>query len=465
LKFNQGNKQMKTLNGRTSDRDIQAKDQTLVTKPLVDERNKKVFAPEPETPEKPRKKSPKALIWIAVGISAIAAGVFGYRWWHYASTHETTDDAYIAGHVHPISSRISGTVTDVEVNDNQEIKKGELLIKLDQADLRVTVSKAEAALLTAKSQAKAAQANIDLSSDTTKAKSAQAQGDIDDATANISTAKAAVSGAKAEIASAQAQVAQTDADLNKAQQDNTRYSTLYRQGVVTRQQLDNAQAAYKVAQAEKNAAERKADQAQAQLEQAQQGVNGANAKLASTKSQLQQVSASGRQTEANRASYAAAQADVAQAKSTLDNARLQLSYTNVTAPTVGKVGNKTVEVGQRVQSGTPLMAVVGNDYWITANFKETQLGEIKPGEKVEVKIDAFDDHTFVGTVNSISPGSGAEFALLPPDNATGNFTKVVQRIPVKIVLDRQSIKGYESLIAPGMSAVVDVELQQNDSNQ
>ena len=341
--------------------------------------------------EKPRRKVPKGLIWAAVGIGAIAAGIFGYRYWQYASTHESTDDAYVSGHVHYLSSRIPGTVIDVEVNDNQQVKKGELLVKLDPSDLRVGVEKAQAALLTAQSQAKAAQSNIGLASDTAQAKAAQARGDISDATANVSTAQAAVSGAKATIASAQAQVAQADANLNKAQKDNDRYSTLYKQGAVDRQQLDNAEAAYKVAQAEKDAAEQGVQQAQAQLEQAQQGVISANAKLDATKSELQQASASGQQTEANRAQFAAANAEVAQAKAALDDARQQLSYTNITAPTGGKVGSKSVEVGQRVQPGTPLMAVVGNDYWVTANFKETQLGEIQPGEKVEVKLDAFSE--------------------------------------------------------------------------
>jgi membrane fusion protein, multidrug efflux system len=417
----------------------------------------------PQTRKKAGKKMPKGLIWSVLGVGAIASSVFGYRWWSYAATHESTDDAYVAGHVHQISSRIPGTVTEVEVDDNQPVKPGELLVKLDPSDLKVGVAKAKAALLTAQSQAKAARANITLASETTEAKSAQAQGNISDANANIANAQAAVSGAKAGIASAQAQVAQANANLNKAQQDYNRYSTLYRQGAVNRQQLDNAQAAYQVAQAEKNAADQGVQQAQSQLEQAQQRVNNANAKLAATKSELRQVSASGQQTEANRANYAAAQAEVAQAQAALDDARQQFSYTNVTAPTGGKVGSKSVEVGQRVQPGTPLMAIVGNDYWVTANFKETQLGEIKPGETVEVKIDAFDDRTFVGKVDSISPASGAEFALLPPDNATGNFTKIVQRIPVKIVLDPQSIKGYESQITPGMSAVVSVELpKRND---
>jgi membrane fusion protein, multidrug efflux system len=449
---------MKTLDDKSLDRDrtrgtvVIPQRETPTSEPRI-----------PQPPKKAGKKIPKGLILSVLGVGAIASSVFGYRWWHYANTHESTDDAYVSGHVHQISSRIPGTVTEVEVNDNQQVKSGELLVKLDPRDLKVAVSKVEAALLTAQSQAQAAQANITLASETTQAKSDQAQGNISDANANIANAQAAVSGAKAGIASAEAQVAQANANLNKAQQDYNRYSTLYQQGAVNRQQLDNAQAAYQVAQAEKNAADQGVQQAQSQLEQAQQGVNSANAKLAATKSELRQVSASGQQTEANRASYAAAQAEVVQAQAALDDARQQFSYTNITAPTGGKVGSKSVEVGQRLQPGTPLMAVVGNDYWVTANFKETQLGEIKPGETVEVKIDAFDNHPFIGKVNSISPASGAEFALLPPDNATGNFTKIVQRIPVKIVLDPQSVKGYESLITPGMSAVVSVSTQ-NDSN-
>lgn len=450
---------MNTSNGKLLDKDL---DQNILIDSPTIETPRKLVETE-TTVKKTSKKPPKGLIWVLVGLGAIASTVTGYRWLHYASTHETTDDAYLTGHIHSVSSRIAGTVTEVAVNDNQQIKPGQLLVKLDPSDLQVDVSKTEAALLTAQSQAKAANANITLASETAQAKSTEAQGNISDATANISTAQAAVSEAKAGIASAQAQVAQANASLNQAQQDYNRYLSLYQQGAVPRQQLDNAQAAYKVAQAEKNAAEQTVEQARSKLAQAEQGVVSANAKLVATKSELQQVSASQQQTEANRAQYAAAQAQIAQVQSALDNARLQLSYTNIIAPTSGKIGSKTVEIGQRVQPGTPLMAVVGNDYWVTANFKETQLGKIQPGEKVEVKIDAFGDRVFEGKIDSISPASGSEFALLPPDNATGNFTKVVQRVPVKIVLEPESIKGYESRIIPGMSAVISVEVAQ-DSN-
>jgi membrane fusion protein, multidrug efflux system len=143
----------------------------------------------------------------------------------------------------------------------------------------------------------------------------------------------------------------------------------------------------------------------------------------------------------------------------LKDAQLQLSYTNITAPAAGRVGRKNVEVGNRVQVGTPMMAIVNNDSWVVANFKETQLEKMKPGKPVEIKLDSFPHHTFKGRVDSISPASGAQFALLPPDNATGNFTKIVQRIPVKVVFDQESIKGYEARITPGMSAEVAVEVK------
>ena len=439
-----------------------------------------------KTPEPaPKKKNRKPLILAIAGIGAITAGTFGYNWWQHASTHEETDNATVAGHIHQVSSRVNGTVSEIEVNDNQLVQKGQLLVKLDPRDFQVKALQAQAALESAQRQANAAQADIALASETTSAKTAQAQGDVTAAAATIDTAKAAVaeaqagiptaqaavSEAQAGVQAAQAQVAQADANLQRAQKDYTRYATLYQQGAIARQQLDTARAAYDVALAQKRSAEQGVQQAQArvaqaqqgvaraqsQLAQAQQGVATAQAKLAASKGGLQQATASGQQTEVNRAKYNAAKSAIAQAEASLKDAQLQLSYTNIFAPTSGRVGRKSVEVGQRVQPGSPLMAIVEGDYWVVANFKETQMKNIQPGETVEVKLDAFGGHTFRGRVDSISPASGSQFALLPPDNATGNFTKVVQRIPVKITFDPQSIRGYESRITPGMSAVVSVE--------
>lgn len=440
-----------------------------------------------EEKSKGKGKKPLGLILAGLGVGAVVAGGLGYRYWQFASTHEETDNATVAGHIHQVSSKIPGTVSQVLVDDNQLVREGQLLVKLDPRDYQNKVQQADAALLAAQRQAQAAQANIALASQTTTAKTAQAQGDVSGALAAISTAQAQVEEAKAGIPAAQAdvaqasagipaaqaQVAQANANLQKAQADFNRYNALFQQGAIPRQQLDTAKAAYDVAVAQKSAAEQGVQQAQAKLAsakvgvaaaqsrlaQAQEGVTQAQAKLAASKGGLQQATAGGQQTNVNQGQYQAARAAINQAQASLKDAQLQLSYTNITAPAAGRIGRKNVEVGNRVQAGTPLMAVVNNEYWVTANFKETQLEDMKPGQPVEIKLDSFPHHTFKGKVDSISPASGAQFALLPPDNATGNFTKIVQRIPVKIVFDPASIKGYDSRITPGMSAEVSVEVK------
>lgn len=441
----------------------------------------------PEQIEKPATKRNKRLplILAGLGIGATVAGIFGYRYWEFISTHETTDNAAVYGHIHQISSKIAGTVTEVMVNDNQQVKPGQLLIKLDPKDYENKVQQAQAALESAKRQANAAQANIALASQTTTGKTSQAQGDVSTAQAGISTAQAVVEEARAGIPAAQAavqeaeagiplaqsQVAQADANLQKTQADFNRYNSLFKSGAISGQQLDTARAAYAVAQGQKNSALQGVQQAQARLAaakvgvaqaqsklaQAQEGITSARAKLAASRGGLQQATASGQQTTVSRSQYAAAQSAIAQSQAALKDAQLQLSYVNITAPSTGRIGRKNVEVGNRIQAGSPLMAVVDNDYWVVANFKETQLNKMKPKQAVEVKLDAFPSHLFKGYIDSVSPASGAQFSLLPPDNATGNFTKVVQRIPVKVRLDPNSMKGYETRLAPGMSAEVTVE--------
>ncbi|MEH2298536.1 MAG: HlyD family secretion protein [Nostoc sp.] len=442
---------------------------------------------EKEVPAKPKRKKPTGLILAGLGVGAIAAGTFGFHYWQYASTHQETDNATVAGNIHQVSTRIPGTVSQVLVNDNQLVQPGQLLVKLDPRDYESKVQQAAAALENARGQAQAAQANIALTSQTTTGKTSQAQGDVSGAVAAISTAQAAVQEAQAGIPAAQAevrlaqagipaaqaQVAQANANLEKAQADYNRYNQLYKTGAIARQQLDTAKATYDVAKAQKNAAIQGVEQAQAklasakvgvakaqsQLAQAQENVTNAQAKLAASKGGLQQATAGGQDTTVKRSQYDAAKAAIAQSEASLKDAQLQLSYANVTAPSAGRVGKKNVEIGNRVQSGTPLMAIVDNNYWVVANFKETQLEKMRPGEPVEIKLDSFPHHTFIGRVDSVSPASGAQFALLPPDNATGNFTKVVQRIPVKVVFDQKSIQGYESRITPGMSAEVAVEVK------
>jgi membrane fusion protein, multidrug efflux system len=421
-------------------------------------------APESEPEHKPSPlanmpKRRKYLLFAGLGIGLIAIGVFGFRWWRYASTHQDTDDAYVVGNIHPISSRVNGTVIAVQVNDNQQVKVGQVLVKLDPKDYQSQVQQAEAALAVARRQADTANTQIALSAQTTTGNTTEAQGNISSASAAIANAQAAVRESEAGIPAAQAQVDQAQANLQKAQADYDRYTTLYQQGAVTRQQLDNARNSYQVAVAQKNSAQEQVKQAQAKLAQSQEDVSKAQAQLTASQGGLQQAQAGQEQTQVSRNQYQAALAQIAQAQTKLRDAQLQLSYTTIVAPNAGVIGNKQVQLGQRVETGTPLMSVVDNQYWVTANFKETQLEQMQRGERVEIKLDTFPHHPFYGRVDSFAPASGSQFALLPPDNATGNFTKIVQRIPVKIVFDPQSIHGYEDRVTPGMSAVISVEVR------
>ena len=339
----------------------------------------------PELPSSSKRNRTIVILLVGLGIGGILAAVLGYRYWQYASSHETTDNATVAGSIHQVSSKIEGTVSNVLVSDNQVVAPGQLLVQLDRRDYENKVQKAQA--------------------------------------------------------------------------DYNRYETLYKQGAIARQQLDTAQVAYTVAEAQKQSALQGVQQAQAKLAQAQEGITSAQAKLAASRGGLQQATASGQQTVVNQSQYEAAQGAIAEAEVSLKAAQLQLSYINITAPSNGRIGKKNVEVGNRVQVGAPLMAIVDTNYWVIANFKETQLNSIKSGQPVEIKFDAFRGRVFSGHVDSISPASGSQFTLLPPDNATGNFTKIVQRIPVKISLDAESLKGYESQITPGLSAEVTVGIK------
>lgn len=422
---------------------------------------------EQTAPTRPQKTSPlrkltqgrNRFLLAALGMGAIVAVIFGLRWWQYASAHEETNDAFVGGHIHPVSSRVSGTVSSVLVEDNQSVKQGQALVKLDTRDFQNQVRQAQAALSQARQQAQSARSQIALSAQTTRGTTTQAQGSVSGASAAISNAQAALQEAQAGVPVAQAGVAQAEANLQRAQADFNRYSALQQQGAITAQQFEAARNAYQVAQAQRSAAQDQVRQAQSRVTQAQQDVARAQAQLTTSQGGLQQAQAGQAQTQANRNQYQAALAAVTRAQTQLSNAQLQLSYTTIAAPITGTIGNKNVEAGQRIEPGTPLMAVVDGRSWVVANFKETQLQDMQPGDRVEIRLDAFPNHPFSGYVESLSPASGSQFALLPPDNATGNFTKVVQRIPVRVRFDPQSMAGYETRIAPGMSATVTVTVK------
>jgi membrane fusion protein (multidrug efflux system) len=403
------------------------------------------------------KQPGKKRVLIVSGIAiATVLGVVGYRWWSYTSTHESTDDAYVTGYIHPVSSRIAGTVVQVNVNDNQEVQNEQLLIELDPKDYQVAVQQAQAALATAKQQASAAQATVNLASQTAQANTTEAQGAVGEAIASISGAQATVNQAQAAITTAQDQFTKAQAQEANAKITYQRYEQLYQTGAIPKQQRDDALTAYQVAQAETKTAQQGIVDARAKYQSALDGIDQARANLVDSQGKVQQAQASGQQTEVNRRQYEAAQAQIASAAANLKQAQLNLSYTQIKAPVAGRIGNKTVQVGQRIQPDQPLLAVVSDDNWIIANFNETQIDKMQSGETVDIHVDAFPGQSFKGVINSLSPASGSDFSLLPPDNATGNFTKVVQRIPVKITFDRSSIQGYENRITTGMSVEVTV---------
>ncbi len=410
----------------------------------------------PRTWKTPNRK--KVLAASAAAIGLIAVSAWGVKYWVWARAHEETDDAYIAGHVHPISARIAGSVEDVLVDDNQHVEANQVLVRLDPRDYQVRVAEAQAALAVARRQAATAGTAVDFSSENAAAQSTQADGGIRSAEAAIATAEATLAEATAGIPKAQAALSEAEANRRRAELDYHRYGELVAKDQISRQQYDHARAAYDAAIAAKAAATQAVRQAESRVVQARESVGHARALLVEAHGKAISARAAGTETAMRRRQHEAALAAIQQALSVLQDARLQLSYTEVRSPVAGRIGKKSVEAGQRIQPGQPLLAVVEDDVWIVANYKETQLTHMKPGQRVEVTVDSFPDRTFSGTVDSISPGTGAQFALLPPDNATGNFTKIVQRVPVKIRLDRESVRGEESRLVPGLSvtAVVTV---------
>jgi membrane fusion protein (multidrug efflux system) len=395
------------------------------------------------------------LVW-GGGVALALLLAFGVRYLMWSAQHEETDDAYLAAHLHPISARVTDTVQEVLIDDNEHVVEGQTLIILDPNDYKVRLDQAKAALDAAVRQAETAEAAIRSSAQSATAQTTQAVGAIGEAKASIRASKAAVSAAEAGVPRAQAQLQEANAKLQREDADLHRYEDLYAKEQISKQTVDHQRASYQVAVAGQAAAQEQVRQAQAQLAAAQQDVARTEALLTSSQGGLQSAQAARLETRVRAGQFATAQAAVAQATAALEDAKLQLSYTIIKAPVSGRIGKKSVEAGQRVQIGQPLMAIVEDRPWIVANFKETQLEKMRTGQHAEVEIDTFPNRKFHGHVDSLAPGSGNEFALLPPDNATGNFTKIVQRIPVKIVLDQDSVRGYENLLSPGMSSIVTV---------
>lgn len=379
--------------------------------------------------------------WVALG-AVIALAVVGFLVWRYLDTYEATDDAQVDGHINNVSARVAGYVLKVNVDDNQSVQKGSVLVEIDPRDYQVALERAKAELADAEATAQAMNLNVPVETIGTTTQ-------VSTSEANVQASQAGVGAAKQQLDSARAQLQQAEANNARAQADVARYSALLAKDEVSRQVYDQANAAAKANAAAVDGARAAVAAAQAQVGQAESRVNSAEAALQYSHTGPQQVAAS-------QARARAAIANVQQKRAALDAAQLDLQYCTVTAPVTGVV-NKKVEVGMNVQPGQTLLSVVPlDDIWVTANFKETQLRRMKVGQRVTIAVDAY-GREYQGHVESIAGATGAQFSLLPPENATGNYVKVVQRIPVKIVLD--SGQNQDHLLRLGMSVEPKVWLQ------
>jgi membrane fusion protein, multidrug efflux system len=387
----------------------------------------------------------QAMIGLVIVI-VIAIGVWLWR----TAGQETTDDAQVDAHVAQISARVGGTVMRVLVKDNQQVEGDATLVEIDPRDYQIAVDKARAELADAEAAAMAARSNVPITSTAAAGGIASAQGSIDQAQAAVEQAGKTVEGARARLASASSRVREVEANASKAAKDVERLKGLLAKDEVSQQMYDAAvasadaqRAALEGAKSQVTEAETGVHVAESRLVQAQAGVMPARAQLRSAQTGPDQI-------QAIRARAAAADAHAQQARAVLAQAELNLQHATVKAPLKGLVSRKTVEVGQNVQAGQPLLAIIPLDeVWVTANFKETQLKNMRAGQKATLTVDAFGGKEFNAHVDSIAGATGARFSLLPPENATGNFVKVVQRVPVKIVLDPG--QDPEHLLRPGLS--------------
>jgi membrane fusion protein (multidrug efflux system) len=422
---------------------------------------------------------------IVASILLIAGVVYGVRYWSYARSHETTDDAFIDGNIIQVSPKVSGYVAKVYVASNQQVNKGDLIAELDTRDYDVRLQQAKAALETGLARLREARTGVELTRVTVRAGTQQAAGTVQQARSGVESQRAAaaaeraritqagagVATAQANVAQARSQIAAAEAEVTRAGADVQRYQELYAKDEISRQRLDQAIAAARTANAQLEAARGRVAAAEAQVSEAraaqttaaenarraQTQVSGAQGGVAEALGRLAQANTAPQQVAVSQAQAETAGATIEQLRAAVEQAELELAYTKVYAPESGRVTRKAVEEGALVQPGQPLMAVVPGEVWVTANFKETQLNDIRPGQPVELRVDAYPGRVFKGHVESIQAGTGSRFSLIPAENATGSYVKVVQRVPVKIVFDEQP--DAQQMLAPGMSVEPEVRIK------
>lgn len=388
----------------------------------------------------------RKLLWPAALVVVLLVIIgFGVELYRYYSQWESTDDAQIDGYIYPVNSRISGYVTRVTVDENQYVQAGTVLVQLDPKDFEVAVANAKAVQANDEASAAAISTNVPITSINTSSQ-------LSSASADVSSGNAAVAVAQRTFEAAEASLREAEANDLKAQDDVTRYKPLAEKDEIPQQRYTQAVNTEKAAAAA-------VESARASSLAAEQAVAQARAKLEQVQAQLRYAETGPQQVSAQQSRARAAEAETQRAVAVLEQARLNIQYTTIVAPVSGIVGQRSVQPGQNVAPGQQLMTIVPLDsqnIWVTANFKETQLTLMRPGQAVKILVDAY-GRTYDGHVLNLAGASGARYSLLPPENATGNYVKVVQRLPVKIVFETG--QDAEHLLRPGMSVVPSVKIK------
>lgn len=414
----------------------------------------------------------RGLAFALVGVVVLLAAVYGVRVWRHWERHVSTDDAFVEAHVSPVSARVRGTVVEVLVRDNQAVTAGAPLVRLDPRDLEVKVLQARAALTTADSRMRIAAAGVPMADESTRSQVALAEAaaakaalGIDGARRALDERRGRLQARRASVQAAQAEVTARQADLERARLDRGRAQALHERTLIARQELDYADITFRTATAALEAAQQRLGAARAEVSQVEAELASQEVAVAQAGRQREEAEALLGDARSRRgevtvrtAEVASAEAQRAEAAAALREAELNLEYTTITAPIAGRVTRRTVEVGQVVQPGQPMLAVVDVDnVWVIANYKETQLTHVRPGQSATIAVDTHPGLVLRARVDSIQSGTGSRFTLLPPENASGNFVKVVQRIPVKLVLEPG--QNGHALLVPGMSVVPVIELR------
>jgi membrane fusion protein (multidrug efflux system) len=397
-----------------------------------------------------RPRSRAKYVVMLVLVIAVAAGATAYM---HLQNRVSTDDATVDGHISAVAPKISGNVVEVLVKDNQPVKAGDVLVRIDSRDFQAKVSQARASVMQAESQLQSARQVVPWTNATTESAVAAAAAQLADSNAEVERARLAYEQASgADLAYADANVRARQAANDRAQADLARMQPLVDKAEISKQQYDSYVAAARVAESELKASQEKLGSAQKDAAIRKATLDAAQSRVSQAKAQVDSSEANRKQVPIRTSDAGSASAKVAGANADLEAAQLQLSYTTLVAPIDGVVTRKSVEVGQMVSPGQSLMAIIPlSDVWVTANFKETQLSDVHPGQSAEMHVDMY-GKTVTGKVDSIAGATGARLSLLPPENATGNFVKVVQRIPVKILVD----PGQGLVLRPGMNVDVTI---------